>query len=79
MVNFVDLCLNPLSTGKSVQTQTEVRIIGDVRLNPLSTGKSVQTKAQRNKQCRRQGLNPLSTGKSVQTEDGIRVIGLGQS
>ena len=35
--------LNPLSTGKSVQTLGCASSLVQVRLNPLSTGKSVQT------------------------------------
>ena len=37
------VCLNPLSAGKSVQTEEKMDADGTVRLNPLSTGKSVQT------------------------------------
>ena len=35
--------LNPLSTGKSVQTMSWVTLWLNLSLNPLSTGKSVQT------------------------------------
>ena len=37
-------CLNPLSTGRSVQTKWMVGgLLATLRLNPLSTGRSVQT------------------------------------
>ncbi len=35
--------LNPLSTGKSVQTKQQSKALVQLSLNPLSTGKSVQT------------------------------------
>jgi len=59
--------LNPLSTGKSVQTNYALAKKSLNGFNPLSTGKSVQTAA---KQLtgHRLRLNPLSTGKSVQTQ-----------
>ncbi len=63
----MDLRLNPLSTGKSVQTLSNMVVISlTKRLNPLSTGKSVQTWAKLS-DVRKLRLNPLSTGKSVQT------------
>ena len=66
LLNYV-ICLNPLSTGKSVQTR--IAAYGTTSwlgLNPLSTGKSVQTMNQ-NIMDMLDCLNPLSTGKSVQT------------
>ncbi len=60
--------LNPLSTGKSVQTTELITSTQEnYSLNPLSTGKSVQTLKPRNEADEKR-LNPLSTGKSVQTQ-----------
>ena len=58
--------LNPLSAGKSFQTDTGTGIDQLRRLNPLSAGKSFQTLAGPNPRYKN-GLNPLSAGKSFQT------------
>ncbi len=42
-IELTSFGLNPLSTGKSVQTVPKKQITSLSGLNPLSTGKSVQT------------------------------------
>ena len=72
-------CLNPLSTGKSVQTDEPVDLDwSHIVLIPYLQGSLFRPKSTQQSDGNIR-LNPLSTGKSVQTVKAIEIYNNGQS